>query len=79
MLKLTRHTLSFDGADSGIISMLEVIESDFTKGTTEMVSAEQTAAATYDKETKIISEGKETQKHTISSLKSARTVPKICK
>merc|ERR1719408_283153 len=32
--------------------MLEVIESDFTKGLTEMVAAEQTAAATYEKETK---------------------------
>jgi DNA repair exonuclease SbcCD ATPase subunit len=43
---------SADGAGSGIIGMLEVIESDFTKGLTEMVAAEQTAAATYDKETK---------------------------
>ena len=32
--------------------MLEVIESDFTKGLSEMVAGEQTAAATYDKETK---------------------------
>ena len=32
--------------------MLDVIESDFTKGITEMVAAEQTAAATHDKETK---------------------------
>merc|ERR1711907_846348 len=43
---------SADGAGSGIIGMLEVIESDFTKGLTEMVAAEQVAAATYDKETK---------------------------
>jgi len=43
---------SSDGAGSGIIGMLEVIESDFTKGLSEMVAAEQTAAATYDKETK---------------------------
>jgi len=43
---------SADGAGSGIIGMLEVIESDFTKGLTEMVAAEQTAAATYTKETK---------------------------
>jgi len=43
---------SADGASSGIIGMLEVIESDFTKGITEMVAAEQTAAATYEKETK---------------------------
>jgi len=43
---------SSEGAGSGIIGMLEVIESDFTKGLTEMVAAEQTAAATYEKETK---------------------------
>merc|ERR1712232_401415 len=43
---------SSDGAGSGIIGMLEVIESDFTKGITEMVASEQTSAATYDKETK---------------------------
>ena len=41
-----------DGACSDIIGMLEVIESDFTKGITEVVAAEQTAAATSEKETK---------------------------
>lgn len=41
---------SSDGAGGGIIGMLEVIESDFTKGLTEMVAAEQTAAAAYEKE-----------------------------
>merc|ERR1719245_23038 len=43
---------SADGAGSGIIGMLEVIESDFTQGISEMVAAEQTAAATHDKESK---------------------------
>jgi len=43
---------SSDGAGSGIIGMLEVIESDFTKGISEMVASEQTAAATFDRETK---------------------------
>jgi len=43
---------SSGGAGGGIIGMLEVIESDFTQGITEMVAAEQTAAATYDQETK---------------------------
>merc|ERR1711957_695164 len=43
---------SSDGAGSGIIGMLEVIESDFTKGLAEMVAAEQTAAASVEKETK---------------------------
>merc|ERR1719245_2672871 len=43
---------SADGAGSGIIGMLEVIESDFTQGISEMVAAEQTAAATHERETK---------------------------
>jgi len=40
-----------DGAGGGIIGMLEVIESDFTKSITEMVAAEQMAAATHESET----------------------------
>jgi chromosome segregation ATPase len=40
-----------DGAGGGIIGMLEVIESDFTKTITEMVAAEQMAASTYESET----------------------------
>jgi len=43
---------SSDGAGGGIVGMLEVIESDFTKTITEMVAAEQMAADTYEKETK---------------------------
>merc|ERR1719194_227386 len=35
---------SADGAASGIISLLEVCESDFTKGLTEMTAQEETAA-----------------------------------
>jgi len=38
-----------EGASSGIIGMLEVVESDFTKGLTEMNVAESTAAADYEK------------------------------
>jgi len=38
-----------EGASSGIIGMLEVVESDFTKGLTEMNVAESTAAAEYEK------------------------------
>merc|ERR1719199_1450398 len=39
---------SADGAGSGIIGLLEVCESDFTKGLTEMTSTEETAAAEYE-------------------------------
>ena len=40
---------SSDGAGRGIIGMLKVIESDFTKGLAEMVAAKQTAAASFEK------------------------------
>jgi len=50
--KADKSHSSADGAGGGIIGMLEVIESDFTKGITEMVAAEQTAAATVERETK---------------------------
>jgi len=36
-----------EGAGSGIIGLLEVCESDFTKGLTEMTAQEETAAADY--------------------------------
>merc|ERR1719155_331966 len=39
---------SADGAGSGIIGLLEVCESDFTKGLTEMTAEEETAAAEYE-------------------------------
>merc|ERR1719326_2351454 len=41
-----------DGAASGIIGLLEVVESDFTKGLSEMTSEEDTAQATYEQQTK---------------------------
>lgn len=40
------------GAGEGIIELLEVVESDFTKGLSEMVATEDSAAATYDSLTK---------------------------
>merc|ERR1712032_376789 len=43
---------SSGGAGGGIIGMLEVIESDFTKGLTELVAVEEAAASTYEQQTK---------------------------
>jgi hypothetical protein len=40
------------GAGGGIIGMLEVIESDFSKGLAELIATEEAAAAEYDKLTK---------------------------
>jgi len=42
-----------EGAGSGIIGMLEVVESDFTKGLAEMEVAESTAVRDYEKTTKM--------------------------
>jgi len=41
-----------EGAGSGIIGMLEVIESDFSKGLAEIISVEETAQAEYERITK---------------------------
>merc|ERR1712113_942999 len=40
------------GGGAGIIGLLEVVESDFSKGLIEMTSTEEAAQATYDQETK---------------------------
>jgi len=39
------------GAGGGIVGLLEVVESDFTKGLAEMTATEQASAADYSKET----------------------------
>merc|ERR1712176_1569683 len=43
---------SADGAAGGIVSLLEVCESDFSKSLAEMRTTEETAAAAYEQETK---------------------------
>jgi len=45
------HTAA-DGASSGIIGLLEVIESDFTKNLAGMMSTEESAQISYDAQTK---------------------------
>jgi len=47
----TSHS-SAEGAGSGIIGMLEVVESDFSKGLVEMEVSESTAARDFDKVSK---------------------------
>merc|ERR1719388_234008 len=51
-LKVLREYYGDGNADGGIISMLEVIESDFTKGLEELITVEETAAAEYEQQTK---------------------------
>ena len=43
---------SSDGASSGIIGLLEVCESDFSKNLAEVISVEESAVASYETETK---------------------------
>merc|ERR1719199_816216 len=43
---------SADGAGSGIIGLLEVCESDFSKGLAEMIATEEAAVSEYDKTSK---------------------------
>merc|ERR1712003_347619 len=43
---------SADGAAGGIVGLLEVCESDFSKSLAEMLTTEETAAAAYEQETK---------------------------
>jgi len=50
--KADKAHASADGAGGGIIGLLEVVESDFTKGVAEMTATEENAASTHDAQTK---------------------------
>jgi len=50
--KADKAHASADGAGGGIIGLLEVVESDFTKGLTEMTATEESSLSAYDTETK---------------------------
>merc|ERR1719158_1346696 len=41
-----------EGAGSSIVGLLEVVESDFSKGLAEMITTEETAAAEHEKQSK---------------------------
>merc|ERR1719183_2586925 len=43
---------SADGAATTIVGLLEVVESDFSKGLAEMIATEANSEASYDQETK---------------------------
>merc|ERR1719493_532578 len=46
------HSADEEGGGAGIIGLLEVVESDFSKGLIEMTSTGEAAQAAYDQETK---------------------------
>merc|ERR1719265_2460534 len=64
---------SSDGAGGGIVGMLEVIESDFTKTITEMVAAEQMAADVYEKDAKEAAVAKTTKEQDVKYKTKAFT------
>merc|ERR1719174_2114430 len=56
---------SAEGAGSGIVGLLEVVESDFTKGLAEMTVTEQTSQAEFDKETRSNAISKATKEQSV--------------
>lgn len=65
------------GAGDGIVGMLEVIESDFSKGLAEMISVEETAAADYDRLTKENEVAKVTKEQDVKyKTKTAKSLDK---
>jgi len=64
---------SSGGAGGGIVGMLEVIESDFTKTITEMVAAEQMAADTFEQDAKEAAVSKTTKEQDVKYKTKAFT------
>jgi len=70
-------TFKAEGAASGIIGMLEVIESDFSKGLAEMIAIEEEAVAEYEKVTKENEIAKVTKTQDVKyKTKAAKTLDK---
>merc|ERR1719428_1240001 len=66
-----------EGAAAGIIGMLEVVESDFSKGLAEMIAIEEEAAAAYEKQTKENEIAKVTKTQDVKyKTKEAKTLDK---
>jgi len=66
-----------DGAASGIIGLLEVVESDFSKGLAEMISIEEAAVKEYEKVTKENEIAKVTKEQDVKyKTKEAKTLDK---
>merc|ERR1719329_1327960 len=49
-LKILREYYASDGAATSIVGLLEVVESDFSKGLAEMMTAEETSQAAFEQE-----------------------------
>jgi len=68
---------SADGAGSGIIGLLEVVESDFSKGLAEMVATEESAVSEYEKLTQENSISKATKSQDVKyKVKEAKGLDK---
>merc|ERR1719203_2115591 len=64
------------GASAGIIGLLEVIESDFSKNLAEMISTEEAAAAEYDEQSKETAEAKADREGVQKELDAVQAVLK---
>jgi len=71
------QTTKQDGAAAGIIGLLEVVESDFSKGLAEMIAIEEAAVKEYEKVTKENEIAKVTKEQDVKyKTKEAKTLSK---